>query len=155
MSWRNRLRAASFRGVPFHVEEVAQSGGRSLVEHDFPKRDEPYFEDMRRQTRRMVVVGYTIGPLYDIQRSALVAACEAEGPGTLVHPTLGEILVRCEFVGNVERREDGGFAQIDMTFVEAGGDPGPTTSVSTAGLIETAARAAVSAIVGALNGALR
>lgn len=155
MSWRSRLRQASFRGVPFHVEDVAGESGRRLVVHEFPKRDTPYAEDMGRAARRYTVHGYVIGANFDIGRTALVAVCEMDGPGLLVHPSLGEVMVRCEFIGHVERRTEGGFAQIDMVFVEAGGAAGPSAIISAGAAVLSAATGLAQAAAAALDGDLR
>ena len=37
--WKMRLRAASFRGVPFGVTADESEGGRRTVTHEFPQRE--------------------------------------------------------------------------------------------------------------------
>jgi prophage DNA circulation protein len=51
--WRDVLlsQPASFRGVIFHVETGGKSSGRRTVTHEYPKRDDPYAEDMGRVAR--------------------------------------------------------------------------------------------------------
>ena len=93
MAWQDRLRPASFRGVEFHVEIGAVASGRRIAQHEFPKRDEPYAEDMGRRIRRHPVTAYFIGFDYQLGRDDLIVALEEEGPGLLVHPTLGEFHV--------------------------------------------------------------
>ncbi len=43
--WRDRLQDASFRGVPFKVEEESAGTGRRVETHE-PERDKPYTEDL-------------------------------------------------------------------------------------------------------------
>ena len=133
--WRDRLRPASFRGAGFNVEVSARAGGRRVALHEFPKRDEPYAEDMGRRARRHQVTAYLIGPDYLDDRDVLLEALEREGAGLLVHPTLGEFDVLCEGFGANERRERGGFVEVEMTFVEAGSKPGATQSEDTSGKV--------------------
>lgn len=47
--WRDRLRDASFRGVPFSVDDDDASFGRRVQLHEYPKRDKPYTEDLDAQ----------------------------------------------------------------------------------------------------------
>lgn len=128
--WRDLLmEQASFRGVIFHVETGARLSGRRTVVHEYPKRNDPYSEDMGRQARRWNISGYLIystseSRLYDYpqQRYVLYAALEADGPGRLVHPVFaaGGIMAMCEKYTMVENRTRGGFTEFEMQFVESG-----------------------------------
>lgn len=40
--WREKLLEASFRGVPFKVEEESAGTGRRVETHEYPNRDKPY-----------------------------------------------------------------------------------------------------------------
>jgi prophage DNA circulation protein len=120
--WRERLRPASFRGVPFHVEVGGRTAGRRLAFHEYPKRDDPYTEDLGRRGRAFPVTGYSIGPYFLDDRDQLLDALDAEGSGTLVHPTLGEFLVKAGPCAAQERRERGGYVEFEMQFFEAGDD---------------------------------
>ncbi len=42
MTWKDRLQDASFRGVPFKVEEESAGTGRRVETHEYPNRDKPY-----------------------------------------------------------------------------------------------------------------
>nr|MDM8590005.1 DNA circularization N-terminal domain-containing protein [Escherichia coli] len=46
MTWKDRLQDASFRGVPFKVEEESTGTGRRVETHEYPNRDKPYTEDL-------------------------------------------------------------------------------------------------------------
>src|SRR5262245_19531438 len=120
MSWRDRLVPASFGGVEFKVDTSGRAGGRRGVNHEFPKRDTPSDEDLGRRAKRWAISGYIIGPDYDEAADSLEDVLNREGPGQLIHPTMGEMRVRCEVYTRSERRQEGGMATFDMTFIEAG-----------------------------------
>lgn len=149
-----RIRPASFRGVAFHVEVGGKTGGRRLAPHEFPKRDEPYTEDMGRKGKSFPITAYLIGEDWREQRDALTDALDAEGPGLLVHPTLGEFDVCCGPYTAIERREKGGFCEVEIQFLEAGGDTPFTVVDATQDLVRTAADAAEAVLVAAGNAAL-
>lgn len=120
MTWRDELRPASFRGASFKVDTAGRAGGRRGVTFEYPKRDTPSDEDLGRRAQRWAVSGYVIGPYYTEDASYLEDALNAEGPGLLIHPTMVEMSVRCETYTRSERKDQGGFASFDMTFVEVG-----------------------------------
>jgi prophage DNA circulation protein len=155
MSWRNRLRPASFRGVQFHLETDSQGGGRAIVMSEFPNKDIPVTEDLGRRARRYPVAGYLIGPNYDQARDALIAAFETDGAGLLVHPMLGESSVRLATYSMTERRERGAFVEFQAEFVEAGSEPSATPRADTQARVMAAADALGKAAAEALNAQLR
>lgn len=136
--WRNILlgEQASFRGVIFHVESGGRSSGRRGVVHEYPKRNDPYAEDMGRAARRFQFSGYLVyrpgNPMYEYtsQRKQLYEALEDDDVATLVHPVFapGGMKALCERFSMVESRERGGYTQFEMQFVEAG------TAVSATGV---------------------
>jgi prophage DNA circulation protein len=114
--------------VIFHVESGGRSSGRRTVVHEYPKRNDPYAEDMGRHARRFQFSAYLIyrpsNPLYEYisQRKLLYEALEADDIGTLVHPVFspGGMQAMCERFSMVESRERGGYTQFEMQFVEGG-----------------------------------
>jgi prophage DNA circulation protein len=130
--WRNILlgEQASFRRVMFHVESGGRSSGRRTVVHEYPKRNDPYAEDMGRHARRFQFSGYLIyrpsNPIYEYtsQRKLLYEALEADDVGTLIHPVFSPgptgITAMCERFSMTESRERGGYTQFEMQFVEHG-----------------------------------
>lgn len=155
--WRLRLQPASYNGVQFHVETGVRTGGRRIALHEFPKRDEPYAEDMGRRAKRFTVQAYVIGPDYEDQRDALISQFEREGSGRLVLPTsFDEKTVVVETYSVTENRQRGGYAEFSITFVEAGKDLWQQTGVNTQAAVSSAVDAAVgptvaSVISGYLN----
>jgi hypothetical protein len=146
--WRQELMPAYFRTARFHVESNARESGRRIVEHEFPKKDYPYAEDMGRHFYEFTVRGYLIvfpGPSqqalqlrpqtwrttdalfntdYRVPRDALITALETEGPGDLQLPTDRVVQsVVCTRYRLTEEEKFGGYCTIDMTFQEYGVDP--------------------------------
>lgn len=142
MAWRDDYRPGAFRGVPFHLKSSSSTGGRRTVLNEFPLRDEPMTEDMGRRARKFQLSMTVIGPDYMAQRDRLIEALETAGPGTLMHPFRGELLVAviddysCE-----ESTEQGGLARISVTFVEAGATPRPDNQLARGSLGNVAADA--------------
>ena len=79
---------------------------------------------MGRRAVRHRVEGYCIGKDYLGPRDALIEALEKDGPGTLIHPLLGQMEVMCDNYSVMESRERGGYCLFQMMFVEAGSAEG-------------------------------
>ena len=88
-----RLRPASFRGVPFLVEEASADSTRRLVVHEFPESDVPSIEDLGAGARSFTLDGFVTGPDFLAARDRLLTALDEEGPGELVHPLRGALSV--------------------------------------------------------------
>jgi prophage DNA circulation protein len=145
IAWRSSLRRASFRGARFHVDTGVRESGRRIVNHEFPKREVPYAEDMGRKAREFTVRGYIIvyprdtGDLlqqknYIPARDALILALEEDGPANLQLPTLGILNVACQRYRITEEEKFGGYCVFDMTFTEFGQAPATGTRDSAAGI---------------------
>jgi prophage DNA circulation protein len=148
-SWRKaKLSPAVFRQARFHCEMNAIESGRRIVEHEFPKKDLPYAEDMGRAHYEFTVRGYCIvfpydldpdGPYglymrdYTLPRDRLKAALEQQGPGDLQLPTQPIQQVVCVRYRLTEEEKLGGYCVFDMTFMEYGIDP-----LDPAGIVDTA-----------------
>lgn len=147
MSWRDELRSASFRGLPFFVATSEGEVGRRTVTHEFAGRDTPFVEDLGRATRRIQLEGYVLGPDYMADRDELRAAFETAGPGRLVHPWWGELDVALDgTVRWTESTDEGGMARLSCAFVEAGDATPPAARQSTVEAVELAADVAVAAV---------
>jgi prophage DNA circulation protein len=160
VSWREDLRrvvidgnliaGSSFRGVPFMVQDSGRTGGRRVVRHGFPFRNDPFVEDLGRKDRSFKVEGYVLGEDYMLKRDALLAALEdVDGPGQLVHIYHGVKRAICDDVEVKETRDNGGIAMFSIVFCEAPAFTlAPTTTVDNVGKVSasaTAARAATKA----------
>lgn len=155
MAWRDSLRAGSWRGVPFLFVEHEQEGGRRGELHEFPDRDEPWFEDLGAKAVRIRFDAVVLGAGYMAQRDALQAACDAGGPGTLIHPTLGMRTLVCETYSFRESSEEGGCAFFSFEFAEAGSilpaEAAPDTADLVAATASEARAAAPSVFAGSFS----
>lgn len=142
----NGLRPASFRGVPFDsFEQHAESGGRRLVRHEFPLRDTPYAEDLGRKAGQWQVEAFILRNRwadYEAARDKLRDALNAAGPGTLVHPWIGQMRVCVDGYTVRESTREGGYCQFFVTFVEAGSLIEPDIQKDTAAKVEEAVNSA-------------
>lgn len=134
-NWRDNLKDASFRGVPFKVASHTAEGGRRTFLHKFPFNDESYLEDFGKETGTYRIEAYIVQSTdndfdYFPYRDALKDALEAFGPGTLIHPFLGTLRVGVQ--GNYQLKEsfsEGGVARFTITFVDAGRPQQPLEEV--------------------------
>lgn len=133
MTWKDRLQDASFRGVPFKVESEGAPVGRRVETHEYPNRDKPYTEDLGKVTFRPDITAYVVGDDCFDQRDRLIEALNKPGPGTLVHPTYGELSVCVN--GEIKvgtTSSEGRMVRFDLLFVEAGELSYPTAGAATA-----------------------
>lgn len=143
--WKDRLRPASFRGVPFGVELYSHTGGRRVGVHVFPLRDTPLVEEMGREVRTYNVEAFIVGDDYAERRDRLVERLEGASAGfprkpggTLVHPTLGQVEVLCTRFEVVESTREGRMARISIDFVEAGREVQPFGAIDPVGSADVA-----------------
>ncbi len=153
-TWQLELVPASFKGVPFKVDEGGRTGGRRVAEFQIPKGDTPYAEDMGRAAKRWQITGYVIGDDYTAQRDALLDACDSDGAGILVHPTLGSMNVMCGPVSTHESRLRGGICTFEMVFIEAGQAPSAAVTDDTQGQVSAQADDTGATVASALDAAL-
>ncbi|MCK8501744.1 DNA circularization protein [Myxococcus fulvus] len=147
MSWRDKMGPASFRGVPFHVSSSDHSGGRRGETHEYPFRETAFREDLGRAVRTYSVDGYVLGPDYMAARDRLRAELETEGPGRLVHPYYGTLLVAVDKFSIRESTSDGGVASFSIDFIETEGkSPTPVARVDAPAQVQETAAAARTAV---------
>jgi len=135
-NWRAKLMPAHFDGKMFHVESGARESGRRIVTHEFPKKEEPYSEDMGKKAVTFMVRGYCIvyphedttatnlyRRDYQLARDELQTRLETGQTGVLQLPTLAPLNVKCQRYRLTEEEKLGGYCVFDMQFVEAGVQP--------------------------------
>lgn len=147
-SFFSTLREASFRGIPFEVDSSDEAGGRRLARHEYPLRDTPYAEDLGRKAGEWSVEAFIVqGRKYDYAaaRDALRDALKARGPGTLIHPTLGELTVSVDSYRVKESSREGGYCTFSISFVESGQEENPSASADTAHSVRQSGTSARSA----------
>lgn len=144
--WLKSLFRTSFKGVSFWIERDAESGGRRVVVHEFPMRDDPYLEDLGERYREFNLTAYLASDVADAEADRLRAACSMRGPGVLMLPTQGGVLVRClEFERSFEKDRQG-YIAFTMKCVREGFSSSLATVASLLNLVFVQAQAAAVAL---------
>ncbi len=120
MSYKDQLRQASFRGFEFFVDTSQVAGGRRAVQHQYPNRETPYTEDMGRAARSYQIEGHIIGQDYFDAKERLFEVFEKKGPGELIHPFYGSLMVQVSSLNVSESIRQGAIATFSVTFLELG-----------------------------------
>lgn len=111
---------ASFKGVPFKALDNGSEHGRRGAEGEFPFGEQTAYADLGRKIRRYSISGRYESNNHIAEATALIAACESPGPGLLVHPTRGAVLVACTSLSVKDNAFEGqGVTEFDIEFVEA------------------------------------
>jgi prophage DNA circulation protein len=118
--WRDSLRLASWRGLPFQVSEGEATVGRRVHVHEYPFRDDPWAEDLGRRTRTFAVRGYLIGDDVAGQLADFEAAAEQSGSGELIHPFRETKTVTLLGCSSTDIWEEGRVVRLVLQFVETG-----------------------------------
>ncbi|WP_041867280.1 DNA circularization protein [Sodalis glossinidius] len=130
--WKNKLHPASFRGVPFQVDDDEGTFGRRVQVHEYPNRDKPYTEGLGRATRRFNIGAYLVGDDFFEARDRLIAAIDTPGPGTLVYPYYDEIAVCIDGEVRVSHSgREGRMCRVSFSVVEAGELSFPIVGIAT------------------------
>lgn len=118
MTWKDRLRPASFRGVSFFVDSSQVTGGRRVQFHEFPDRDDPFAEDLGRVGKTYKIEGHILGDDYDQIKKQLQEAIDKDGPGELIHPYFGTLFVQVGAFSIDEDTKEGRIAKVSFQFYE-------------------------------------
>lgn len=121
MAWADTLTPATFRGIEFGVERIAQAGARALAVHQVPFRDGAALDDLGLQARRFAVRAIFFGPDYERRLQAFLNALETPGAADLVHPIWGRVRVLASDWSEEHQAELVDGAEISVTFVEDSG----------------------------------
>ena len=130
MNWRDRLLPASFRGVGFWVDQAKTPVGHKGQLHEYPQRDQPFFEGLGQQAKIHDLTAFIVGADCLEQRDKLLKALE-QGSGELVHPWLGRMQVKVGECDMTHTRQDGGLVTFSLKFYPDRPLPFPTATVST------------------------
>lgn len=118
--WLKAFRPASFRGVPFKVNEDLPAVGRRVAVHDISGGEAPVTEDMGRLATSVHVIAYLAGETADIEAQALELACAAPGPSILVLPMDAPRTMHCVGCERNRAKDRAGYVAYRLQFVEAG-----------------------------------
>lgn len=115
--WTKTLYPASWKGVPFWVEQDGGDAGRRINVTDIPGSDKPFIEDLGGKQRRIEIGGYFIGDFSDAQMAAFEASINTKGAGTLVMPAQGPLTARGEHCRRMRFRDRMGRFGFQARFV--------------------------------------
>lgn len=110
----------SYKGVSFQAMETTSEHGRRGAEGEFPFGENTGYADLGRRIRTYTIRGRFATNDHIARAAALIAVCEAPGPGPLVHPTRGIIIAACRSLKVSDNPlEEAGVTYVDLDFVEA------------------------------------
>ncbi|GFM68565.1 MULTISPECIES: DNA circularization protein [Pseudomonas] len=130
-TWRDRLMPASFRGIGFFVDTDSVPVGRKGQLHEFPQRDEPYFESLGKESQIYTMEAFLVGDDCFERRDRLLEALEVNGAGELVHPWLGRMQVQVGGCILKHNRTEGGVVRLSLKFYPDQPLRFPTSTVNT------------------------
>ena len=119
-NWLKTLWPASYKGVPFFFESDDEKGGRGLVIHQFPHRDDPFIEDLGENPRFYDGSAYVHGDDADALAVRLSETLASRGAGTLVVPIRGPVTVHCESFERNHQRDRLGYVAFKIKLVREG-----------------------------------
>lgn len=151
--WTKTLWRTSYKGAAFWVETDTEGGARRIVIHEFPMRDTPYLEDLGERYRDYTVTAYVASDRADTEAAALMATCAQRGPGVMVLPTIGPVLVRCLEFSRTHERDRLGFIAHELRFVREGASGALASVASLVNMIFIQAEAAASVVAEAFAAA--
>ncbi|NAT23978.1 DNA circularization protein [Pseudomonas syringae] len=130
-TWRDSLLPASFRGVGFFIEKAVVPVGRKGQLHEYPQRNEPYFESLGKQAQVHTLTAFIVGRDCFEQRDNLLQALEKDGAGELVHPWLGRMQVQVGQCSVTHTLTEGGMVRLDLVFYPANPLKFPVSTLNT------------------------
>lgn len=118
MSWRDRMRPASFKGAAFYVDAHNVAQGRRVLVRKLAGQDGSRQHDLGRDPVELDVTGYLFGDDYDLARDELERVLVEGGPGWLSLPTRGRLWARVTRGPQTsETRDQGGYCTIRFGIV--------------------------------------
>jgi prophage DNA circulation protein len=153
-TWRESLLPASFRGIRFVIDSSSVPVGRKGQLHEYPQRDEPFFEVLGKQAQVHKLTAFVIGDDCFERRDQLLEALEKEGAGELVHPWLGRMQVEAGECELQHDRREGGMARFDLTFYPEKPRQFPTAKANTQRQINQASTGVLDSSLGRYKSAI-
>lgn len=120
----------AFLGFPFKISRARTEGGRRGPLHQYPDRDEPYFEDLGREARRYDLTLYFVGPDADTTAELFDALLWKGREGTLVLPGLRRERMKAVKWSSDRESGRGNWVSFQVSFVEPGRNQYPAATQS-------------------------
>lgn len=149
--WEKAMVQASFRGVPFEVESLDETGGHNLASHNWIDSDDAATENTSRKEDGYSVEGYLWGDDCLEAKKKLREAFKQRGPGEYQDRWGDKHWVNVETWGFRHVLQDGGWVVVRVEFKEAGTKAQPTTSLDTRAAVAEQADMALDASVGSFE----
>lgn len=118
--WSAAFRRASFRGVPFWVDEDGPEYGRRVAVHNIVGGELPVTEDLGRTATAFRIRAYVVSDTADAEGWALEAACSSPGASLLAMPMDPARMVHCTGCTRSRSKDRNGYIAYDLSFVVAG-----------------------------------
>lgn len=143
-SWRDELRDASFRGVPFLVQVASGEGGRQSVLHRVPGSEKaPFVEDLGFAGGDHSIEALVMGDDYMAKAKKLRQALDQGGQGPLIHPTLGARTVALtpgqKYSWHEDLVKEGRICRFTIPFTDTAANILPSSKPDTAAKVQAAA----------------
>ncbi|SDH88437.1 DNA circularization N-terminal domain-containing protein, partial [Roseospirillum parvum] len=153
MSWRDQLRPAAFKGVPFEYDEATDTEPRRWVAHESAGADGAAHEALPLHPLKVRLTAYLIGPDHLDQARRLREALKAPEAGTLVHPWLGSVRVVCLDWSQRHTTREGGVSAFQLEFAaDDAAAARPVAAIDHAATVEAARESTLTALSEAFQG---
>lgn len=131
----------SFKGVPFFIKEYErQNGGRNIVSKPVPFSSNFVNQDLGGKIPAYSFDAYLVGDEFKESRDNLIAACDEEGSGELVHPFFGRFRVECIGYSVSGSIEGVNYCTLGLEFRPVSASEGRPLKTDLAGLTKKAAQ---------------
>jgi prophage DNA circulation protein len=124
--------------MKFYSKKAGIEGGRNLDTKKIPFSNVTKTTDLGAREKIIPVTGFVIGESHRNLAQNLISVLDKEGPGILVHPTIGNILVHVHTWSCAEEDSSQGITQFTFQFIQESeliieSDPVPVEESLTAG----------------------
>jgi prophage DNA circulation protein len=155
-SWLDELHPASFRDVTFFVKDrgLMNKFGRRVARHEFPLREgPPNVDDLGPVGEKFTIEAFHVGDDIKSWRDDMRTAINTQGPGKLIHPRYGEMVVQA---GDARWKVRGNTEWIVVTFYQTIDESETEQETDTTVALEESAEASLTgakeAALGILDG---
>ena len=130
----------SFKGVPFFVDDYEmQGGGRNIVSNPVPFSSNYINQDLGGKIPTHPINVYLIGRECKQARDNLIAVCNEEGAGELVHPFFGRFQAECISLTAAGGKSGVNYCTLQVEFRPVSAAEGRPVQANLAGIAKAAA----------------